>query len=66
LCFSGCGGFLNLYNVKSNQLIESLDLFKGARIHGIRTLANNADAIIVFGGKSIKILNFNPENEKLR
>ncbi|KAI9558766.1 hypothetical protein GHT06_015555 [Daphnia sinensis] len=51
----GCGGFLNLYNLESNELLESLDVFRGARIHGIQYSPHN-ETVVVFGGKLIAVV----------
>ena len=54
-CVLGSGGFLNLYDVKSNQLLESVNLFRGARIHGIR-ISQSEKLIFVYGGKKVSVL----------
>lgn len=51
----GYGGFLNIYSLNSTHLLDSIDLFRGSRIHGIRS-APHEDQVIVFGGKHIAIL----------
>lgn len=55
---AGCGGFINLYDFDSNELLESLDIFRGSRIHGIQYSPQNRTAI-VFGGKLLALVAFN-------
>lgn len=54
----GCGGFLNLYNLDSNELLESLDIFRGARIHGIQYSSHN-ETVVAFGGKLLAVVTLN-------
>ncbi|XP_046645596.1 WD repeat-containing protein 6-like [Daphnia pulicaria] len=60
----GCGGFINLYDFDSNELLESLDIFRGARIHGIRYSHQNK-TVIVFGGKLFALVSFNDSETAL-
>ena len=59
----GCGGFINLFDVNSNQLLENVDVFEGSRISGIR-VSLDLKTIIIFGGKKVMVakvaLNSNP------
>lgn len=61
---TGSGGFLKLYNLQEFQLLDTVDLFHGSRIHGIRSLPNHKD-VVVFGGKQmalIELLNTSDSN----
>nr|CAH0107907.1 unnamed protein product [Daphnia galeata] len=60
----GCGGFINLYDFDSNELLESLDIFRGSRIHGIQYSPQNRTAI-VFGGKLLALVAFNDSGTAL-
>ena len=57
----GSGGFLSLYDLKENKLVEDLDLFKGSRIHHIQTSSDDTN-VLVFGGKLISLVKVIPTN----
>ena len=52
----GSGGFLNVYSLESTLLLDSIDLFRGARIHGIQSCTHKK-SIIVYGGRQIAVVN---------
>ena len=52
---TGCGGWINLYDFKSNELLESLDIFRGSRIHGLQYCAP-IKKVVVFGGKLLAVV----------
>ena len=60
----GSGGFLNVYDIKCNKLLETIDLFNGSRIHAIRTSENGV--ILVYGGKKAAILSLQLDNTNNR
>lgn len=51
---TGCAGWINLFDLKINKHLESLDIFRGSRIHGIRYCAS-VKRVVVFGGKLLAI-----------
>jgi hypothetical protein len=53
-----------LYDFNSNKLLESLDIFRGARIHGIQYSLQNR-TLIVFGGKLLALVSFNDSETTL-
>lgn len=42
----------------SNELLESLDIFRGARIHGIQYSSHN-ETVVAFGGKLLAVVALN-------
>lgn len=62
-CTIGCGGFLNVYSLFSTRLLDSVDLFRGSRIHAIRSTSSGGE-IIVFGGKHVALVNLNINSEE--
>lgn len=61
----GCGGILNLYDLNTNEFLESLDVFRGSRIHGIRYSTSHRK-LVVFGGKLVAIVIFEEQENPHR
>ena len=63
---TGSGGFINLYDFHDHQLLDSVDLFRGSRIHGIHPAPNNNRTAAVFGGKRLALIEIEQDNTHLQ
>lgn len=54
---------MNVYSLFSTRLLDSIDLFRGSRIHGIRSTSSEGGTI-VFGGKHVALVNLDIKSEE--